>query len=586
MSDEVVTFVEIDLDTCIHRFGEGLCTATLSAGTPRKCVNTFKTCAIPGLDVYTPETATVTLTPQGQSGLPMPGRNFACLLSVKESEQTVNLAGSDPKLDALGRRASVKIKAADFVYDARFLDPYFDERISGAAQFSGIGYEPVGTFWQGLRGRDPYFAGYPIRINRGRVVAGALVTDRTTHYIASEFNPTNGSAEWVGVDVLDLAANDRAVCPRPSAGQLLEPLPIDGDTLTLTPEGVGEEYGASGWVVIGGEIIAYASRTGEVLSGLSRGQLGTEAEEHDAADAVQEAWRYTGPAYLALNKLLTDFAAVPGTWVPLAEWEGEANVWFAVEVDVTVTKSTMVSKLIGELAILGFSLFTDLEAQKIRFRANRPLFPNEAATAPEITDADIIGEPKYDGRDSERLTRVEFRSMQIDPTDELSDNNFLRSQLTIAGDKEDPRAHGDVRYRLEKTRWLNQGAAASIRILAQRYLRRFSTAPERVTVRVKRRKYGSLPLTTVVNLTTRRIPNGWGLIERAQYQIIKRESPNDGEIDITLQRFDYSGTFGFWAPNDAPDYDAATEEQKDVMAFWGPNTGDTFADGRPLYKWS
>jgi hypothetical protein len=323
-----------------------------------------------------------------------------------------------------------------------------------------------------------------------------------------------------------------------------------------------------------------------VLSGLSRGQLGTEAKEHDAADAVQEAWRYTGPAYLALNKLLTDFAAVPGTWIPLAEWEGEANVWFAVDVDVIVTKSTEVSKLIGELAILGFSLFTDLEAQKIRFRANRPLFPNEAATAPEITDADIIGEPKYDGRDSERLTRVEFRSMQIDPTDELSDNNFLRSQLTIAGDKEDPRAHGDVRYRLEKTRWLNQGAAAFIRIMAQRYLRRFSTAPERVTVRVKRRKYGSLPLTTVVNLTTRRIPNGWGLIERAQYQIIKRESPNDGEIDITLQRFDYSGTFGFWAPNDAPDYDAATEEQKDVMAFWGPNTGDTFADGRPLYKWS
>jgi hypothetical protein len=256
MSDEVVTFVEIDLDTCIHRFGEGLCTATLSAGTPRKCVNTFKTCAIPGLDVYTPETATVTLTPQGQSGLPMPGRSFACLLSVKESEQTVNLAGSDPKLDALGRRASVKIKAADFVYDARFLDPYFDERISGAAQFSGIGYEPVGTFWQGLRGRDPYFAGYPIRINRGRVVSGALVTDRTTHYIASEFSPSGGAAEWVGVDVLDLAANDRAVCPRPSAGQLLEPLLIDADTLTLTPEGVGEEYGASGWVVIGGEIIA------------------------------------------------------------------------------------------------------------------------------------------------------------------------------------------------------------------------------------------------------------------------------------------------------------------------------------------
>ena len=176
--------------------------------------------------------------------------------------------------------------------------------------------------------------------------------------------------------------------------------------------------------------------------------------------------------------------------------------------------------------------------------------------------------------------------MQIDPTAGVADDNFVQQQLTIAGNKEDPRAHGDVRYRLEKTRWLNQGAQATVRILAQRYLRRFSTAPARVTVRVKRRKYGALKLADVVNLSTRKIPNGWGIIERAQYQIIKRESPNDGEIDFTLQRFDYSGTFGFWAPNDAPDYATATEEEKDRMAFWGPNTGDTFSDGRPLYKWS
>lgn len=584
MSDEVITWVEIDVDTCSRRFGVSPCLAALGLNTPRKCVNTFFTCA--DKDNYDAETVTIIMTMQGQTGLPFPGRYFPCLKSVKEQEQTVNLAGSDPKLDALGRRATVKIMAADFVYEDRFLDPYYDERISGAAQFDGIGYEPVGAFWQRLRGRDPYFAGYAMRVNRARIVDGAFVDTRTTHYIATEFSPSDGGAEWVGVDVLDLAANGRAVCPMPSAGRLLADLAIDGTSLTLTPSGVGDEYGASGYVTIGKEIIRYSAKSGDTLTGLMRGRFNTEAKAHNAFAAVQEAWHFTGPAYLAVQELLVTFANVPASWITIADWQAEANVWFSVDVEIVVTKSQQVTKLIGEISILGFSLFTDLEEQQIRFRANRPLFPNEQATAPTITDADIIGMPKYDGRDAERLTRVEFRSVQIDPTDELADNNFVEQQLTIAGDAEDPRAYGDVRYKLEKTRWLNQGAGATVRVLAQRYLRRFSTAPERIEVRVKRRKYGALKLVDVVNLSTRKIPNGWGIVENAQYQIIKRDSPNDGEIDLTLQRYDYSGTFGFWAPNDAPDYGDATEAQKDVMAFWGPNVGDAFSDGRALYKWS
>jgi hypothetical protein len=357
-------------------------------------------------------------------------------------------------------------------------------------------------------------------------------------------------------------------------------------SLTLAPEGIGAEYASDGYITIGREIIRYSGKTGDTLTGLVRGRFNTEAKAQKIDSAVQEAWRYDGDAYLALNSLLTDFATVPSSWVPLAEWQAEADVWFPVQVQVIVTKPTPVNKLIGELSILGFSLFTDLAAQKIRFRANRPLFPNEQDTAPTISDDDVIGQASYEGRDSERLTRVEFRSVQIDPTQELADSNFEQQQFTIAAEKEDPRAHGDIRYRLEKTRWLNQGAQATIRILAQRYLRRFSTAPERVTLRVKRRKFGALKLADVVNLTLRTIPAPWGELERKPYQIIKRDAVNGGEIQFTLQRFDYSGTFGFWAPNDAPDYGDATEEEKDRMAFWGPNTGDTFTDGRPLYKYA
>jgi hypothetical protein len=583
MSDEVVTWVEIDIDTCSRRWGVAPCTASLSLRNPRKCVNTFFTCRAEA--AYQAQAVTLVLTKKGQV-LPIATRHFPCLLSVREDEQSVNLAGSDPKLDALGRRAQVRFRASDFVYEDRFLDPYFDERISGAAQFSGVGYQPVGTFWQRLRARDPYFANYPVRIKRGRVVNGALVEDRVTHYILTEFDPSNGAVDFEAVDVLDLASNDRALCPKPSRGRLSADLAIDGTSLTLVPAGIGAEYGASGYVTIGREIIRYSGKSGDTLTGLARGAFNTQAQAHSAEAAAQEAWQYSGEAYLGVNILLTQFAPVPSSWVPLSEWEAEAEDWFSVSVDVIVTKPVPVTRLIGELSILGFSIYTDLEAQKIRFKANRPLFPAERAAALSITDDDVIGLPKYEGRDDQRLTRVEFRSVQIDPTQELADSNFVQSYLGIEGDAEDPRAYGEVRYRLEKTRWLNQGADATIRILAQRYLRRFSTAPERVTVRVKRRKYGQIALADVVALSTSRIPDPYGIVEGRLYQVISRASPNDGEIDLVLQRFDYEGNFGFWAPNTGPDYDTATEAQKDAQAFWGPNAGDTWADGRPLYEWS
>lgn len=582
MSDELATWVEIDLTVCPLRWGVAPCTAALSPATPRKCAQTFLTCG--ARNAYAQATQTITLTKQGQVGLPIEGRYFSCLTGVRESEQTVNIAGSGPRLDALGRRAMLEITAADFVYDDRFLDPYWDERLTGAAQLDGVGYEPRGAFWTRLRARDPYFAGYPMRVHHGRVVAGVLVADRTTHYIATEFDPKgNGSAIWKGVDVLDLASNERALVPRPSQGRLMSDISADATTITLQPAGVGVEYAASGHVTVGREIMRF-DRTGDVLS-VVRGRFNTTPAAHSAFATAQEAYRFQGRAYEAVAEMLTDYASVPASWVPIAEWAEEAEIWFSVDIDGIITKPMPVSRAVAEMSVMGFSLFTDLEAQKIRFRPNRFLFPAERRAAPVITDDDIIGTLEYDGRDSDRLTRVEFRTVQIDPTDDLSDNNFARSFMTIAGDREDPRAHGDIRYRLEKIRWLNQGRDAVVRILANRYRTRFQDGPERVTVRVKRRKYGSVQLATVVAIESAKIPDPLGQPQRRLFQVIRRDPSGDGEIKLTLQRFEYEGNFGFWAPNDAPDYADATDLQKEEMAFWGPNTGDTFADGRPLYEW-
>lgn len=117
MSDERITWVEIDVKTCTRRWGVGACTAALSSGSPIKCINGFRTCR--ATSAYVTETVTLYLTMRAQAGVQFTQRFFPCLTGVRESEQTVNIAGSDPRLDALGRRATVEVSGLDFVYEDR-----------------------------------------------------------------------------------------------------------------------------------------------------------------------------------------------------------------------------------------------------------------------------------------------------------------------------------------------------------------------------------------------------------------------------------------------------------------------------------
>src|SRR5690606_35600632 len=80
-----------------------------------------------------------------QPGQAIPdGMTFFPVLTGNPSEysSTVNIAGSDDDLSAFGRSATVSVSVADMTYHDRFFDPYWSERVSGAAQADGIGYQP------------------------------------------------------------------------------------------------------------------------------------------------------------------------------------------------------------------------------------------------------------------------------------------------------------------------------------------------------------------------------------------------------------------------------------------------------------
>jgi hypothetical protein len=569
MSVEEVSFVRWTVPYCTRVFGVAPCTAALSAGTPNKCFNMFKGCA--DKPNYEAGTLTLTFTP-GVSGLPEGGTVFPLIESLTETEATVNLAGSDKNMSAFGRRATGKVVLRDMSYHDRFLDKYAAERVTGAAQFSGIGYLPEdrGMMLAKLRQRFPFYAGSKIEVVDGRLEGGVFVEEETREYIVTAFEATTpGRAEIEFKDVLDVAGNDRAVAPKQSNGRLLTGITADnGVSFELTPAGIGDaEYPSEGRAAIGNEIVTY-TRAGDIVTLTGRGMAKTAIATHNALDTFQQTLHFDKVRVDEVYKtLLTEYAPVPVSYWNDAKASDEAEIWGAGQIlEAEIVKPTAVSELVSEIAPLGSSVWWDSAEKEIGFKINRPPYLD---TVWQITDDDIYTIKKQD-REKDRITDVIFRTVQVDPTKALSQDNFLRGELIVDGDAKDPRAYGDQRIKETAIRWVNQGADDNVRVAAIRYLQRFASAPTRIDIEIPRAKFNEIRLTDVVELTTAASPDEFGnpLVER--FQVISRRKIRGGRLGLILQRyfFDQGNRPAYFMEDDTPDYDDASDDDKDFGGFF------------------
>jgi hypothetical protein len=507
---------------------------------------------------------------------------------IKETEATVNIAGADPNLSAFGRRATVEFSVADFRDNDTWFDRYWPERISGAAQIDEPGYDPAqrGTVFTKLKARWPHFAGRACRVIDGWVEDGALTVEATRHYILTDFETDKrGHATFKARDILDVAGNDRALAPKPCRGKLLTDISSFGTTLTLTPAGIGnDDYDVSGRALIGSEIVSFV-RSGDVLTLTGRGLGGTVAAGHKALSTVQQTLYYNGVrADLVAADLLTNYAPVPLSYIPTAEWDA-AMLGGAPGLKLTaeVTSPEQVSKLIAEMGLLGLSFYWDGDAQKVGLKVNRPIYDDATW---EITDNEIIRDGiELKSRDDKRLTEVLFQSVQIDPTKSLSDDNFTRYEYTIDGDAKAPDAYNDSRLKVEKIRWFNQGADSQVRALSLRYLKRFSVAPDRVEVVVRKESYPGLKLTDVVYLTTTMRTDATGKATRLAYEVAGKSQAGPGLVRLTLQRYLYEGRYARVLRDvDPVTYGSASAEVRARGAYLVSVSSPTFAaDGTGPY---
>ena len=131
-----------------------------------------------------------------------------------------------------------------------------------------------------------YLRGKSIRLIVG-YEGQSLAEMETRHFVVESFDgPTpDGSFSIIGKDPLKLLDGDRAQAPMPNNGFLVGDITDTDTTLTLSPTGIGDaEYPASGYLNIGGAEIVQFTRSGETVTIVARGQLGTTAQAHQAQD--------------------------------------------------------------------------------------------------------------------------------------------------------------------------------------------------------------------------------------------------------------------------------------------------------------
>jgi hypothetical protein len=583
---EPIQYVEIDVDYCTRTYGSSPCLAALGTTGTRKCFNTYATCQFKSAYVKSAKTLTFV---NNRANLPKDLLAYPVLeeRGVSAFSSTVNIAGSDPRMSAFGRRATVAVKLVDFVDDDIGFDKYQTQRVSGAAQTPAVGYNPkdFGTFFTRLKARWPYYAGRPLRVIDGFVDDGVLTIDQTRHFIITNIvgPDSNGRVTIEGKDILALADDKKALAPKPSRGKIDRDLDLVATTFVLTPAGIGSEYPASGVASIGSEVVSY-TRSSDTVTLTGRGLKGTVAATHSLGDSFQEAINLEAARIDdTIYDLLVNYAKVDPSFCPkTTEWATEITRWMSsVLLDTVITKPTGVSQLLGELADLGISIWWDDVNQEVKILANHPVAD---AVITDISDENNIKKINQEDQDEDRITQIHFYTKQSDPTKDYKDKaNYDQIQVIVDTDAEGPNAYNDTKVREVFCRWLNNGADAVVRVQALRLLQRFNTPPVHYTITLDSQDRG-LGLTDVLRLDSRIATDDAGLPVQRLLQVYRKEETRSGhELKVSAQAFIYEGRYGYVMANGSPVYGSATQLQKDTGAFLVSGSTLTFADGTGPY---
>lgn len=627
--------LELEVDRCLNTFGIAPCTAT---GV--ECYNTFATCK--DKPNYRRGSQTYRFCLRGQPAPAGEGwRPYILSASIAPTEIQPTRG--------LAIRSQTRITLADEPDGDTEGDPYIANRATPAAgtfwtRWQARHRNAIGRFarirrgWLGDRYAPQFFVDelYVIDAVRGpdaqgnvsvvlsdviRLLDRAMVPAATDGKLQADFKRTVFSGTLTGATTTtavlpagaspDPAAYSNAelvIVGNSGSGQRRVVRAYDPATLTVTVDawsvvpdasstfelqplafavgsGKGSQYGSSGWVRIGEEIVRFTSRSDDTLylqSGTGRGQFGTAAADHNSGDGVQlcRVWS-DAPASSVVRELIIAAGIGPG-YIDAVELTGEDDTWLRESARITacLSEPEKASDLLRELAQdLNLMLWWDPVAQRVRARCNVPQIDANVTTLDD--DDFVMGTVRVERNDGERITQAAQYYAPVSATANRREaKNYLRAELRIDTDAESANEYGDQRPAVALSRWLTAANGVHVQALVARRLNYLRDAPHTIEFEVDPR--ADVDLGTLKDLATRRLTAADGQPATVRARIVKIEDRGATRAIEAVTTTFGGKRYAFIAPAGQANYGTATAAEK-RYAYICPASGK-FSNGDDAYR--
>lgn len=579
-----VQVVELRYKRCDLRFGVGACTAT---GTP-KCFQTYATCGAKevfnqngGLSWYF-----------HRSGDPVPGTaaqpfadfpyppSIPILQTVKSQPTRINLGAVREGESPFGLRGTISVTLQDFEFKNQFGDFYADERtVQGS-----LGRLLLAWMGEAVPQIEMY-------LYTGTSDDAALTDMTRRRYdVLNITPPSNGT--WTITAIDPLARAERKKAQFPPATDLRLQSAINATTTAVTVVGketdVSTAMGNDGFFYgrLGSEIIRYTGYTGTggvwTLTGVRRAVLGSRASNHSLDDGMQRVGHYQNYEYWRLvYDLLVNHTTIPADLIPFStNWTDEGTSYLSTLLGKgTYADPRPVSEIAAEAMRDGmFSIWWDDREQEIRMLANRqptsePVLLNERAS---IVSSSVRHEP------DQRRTRVTIYYDRRDPTQSVTDSsNYRKQRIRIDAEAEGANyADNTVRNLI----WYSSLIRTEINalIVQSSFLLRYRETPVYLTLELSQ-KDRNISVGDVVLVESYDVLDTLGQPSVEAWQVIEWEEQEPYfKYRILCQSFILFERPMFIMANDAPDFAAATDEEKKNAGYISKDDG-TMPDGSAPY---
>jgi hypothetical protein len=560
--------LRLHLDYCTLTYGEGDCEAELGVTGSHKCFNTRATCQ--DVSAYTdPVTggprsvkAYTFITPV--SGVPADNNFIPSLRSVSFSPVKIDPGKS------LGRRGQVSAQLQDHPYHDILIDKYVADR----------DYEPLerGTFWTKLKQRNPYYNGRRLDVYSGYLSQIDDITqmDKRSYVIDQIDGPDgSGNVTITGRDVLRLADDKKALCPRTTLARLddvinkadLAPINVD-----VVPAGAGNNFTIGDYVRINKEIFVITNVVADALT-MSREQFNTEAGDHKLDDTVQLCVYYNNiPVYEIMYDLLTNYANIDSSYIDYDEWLEEAGSWLTdYSFTCLITDPTGVTKLINELIEVSacYIYYNEIE-QKIKLVAVKP--PEVAPRLLTDDNSIIEGSISIAEKADDRVTQINLYYNIFNYVEKLKEpSNYSNIEVRLDGDAESPVQYGDTRSRTIYSRWVSGGSFFGVEALMRRMLAAYRNVPLEIKFKIDAKDIEDIWTGSLFTLRHRNIVDDTGEIRDIIMRVIEISEASTGTwynvraIDVERE---FVGRYCYIQEEDQLEYNLIDPDDRDFKGGW------------------